>query len=403
MRLLYVLEYFPPHLGGVETLFADVTAALARAGHDVTVVTLRVPGTPAREVRHSVAIRRVRTPRWARRGFFTLLAFPTVLRCALRADIIHAATPNAAAPAWLAARIARKPAVHTVHEVFAEIIGTLPGLQPWRARLFQMYERAILRLPFAHYLCVSRFTRDRLVRLMGVPPERATVAYNVIDYAFWDAALHQPRPLKAELGLPPDTFLFLYFGRPGFLKGVEYLIAAVARVRETLPESRLVMLLDDDPPDQYRRLRARIAQLGLTEYIILRPPAPRAALPGYLLSADCVVVPSVSEGFGYAAVEAATLGCRVIATAGHAVEEVTGEYVTLVPARDPGALAAAILRAAMAGGGDTPVPLPQRFTFAAHLTTLLETYARLVRMDDLDLVSSGDASAVPERDPVRGR
>ena len=393
MRLLYVLEYFPPHLGGVETLFDNVTAALARAGHTVLVVTLRVPGTAARETRGGVTIHRVRAPRWARRGFFTLLAFPVVLRLARWADIVHAATPNAAVPVWLAARIGRKPAVHTVHEVFAEIIAALPGLQPWRARLFQAYERTMLRLPFAHYFCVSRFTQERLVRLMGIPPQRASVAYNVIDYAFWDAALHAPRPLKAELGLPPEAFVFLYFGRPGFLKGVEYLIEAAARVRDRLPGSRLVLLLDDDPPDQYRRLRARIAARGLDDYVIVRPPAPRADLPGYLRGADCVVVPSVSEGFGYAAVEAATLGCRVITTAGHAVEEVVGESVTLVPARDADALAQAIIRAA--GERATPTPAPKRYTLAAHIAALMRAYACLVPVESERVPS--------ERDPVCGR
>jgi D-inositol-3-phosphate glycosyltransferase len=371
LRLLYVLEYFPPHLGGVETLFGDVTAALARAGHRVTVVTLRLPGTPTREVRDGVHIRRVRTPRWARRGFFTLLAFPFVLRHALGADLVHAATPNAAVPVWFAAAIARKPAVHTVHEVFAELIGELPGLQPWRARLFQWYERSMLRLPFAHYLCDSDFTRRRLIRIMGIPAARTSVLYLTIDYALWDAALHAPRPLRDEFALAPGTFLFLYFGRPGFLKGVEYLLDAAARVRARLPESRLVMLLDRDPPDQYRRIMQRVARLGLDGYAIVRDPVPRAELPGYLLGADCVVVPSLSEGFGYAAVEAATLGCRVVTTAGHAVEEVVGDAVTLVPPRDAEALAAAIVAARGAGRG---TPAPRRFTFAAHVAALLGVY-----------------------------
>lgn len=140
-----------------------------------------MPGTKAREIRHGVDVLRVRAPRWARRGFFTLLAFPLVLRKALHAEVVHAATPNAALPAWLAATIARKLVVHTVHEVFADLLGTLPGLHPLRALVFRLFERAILRLPFAHYICVSQFTRGRLLDLMGIAPSRASVVYKVIE------------------------------------------------------------------------------------------------------------------------------------------------------------------------------------------------------------------------------
>lgn len=373
LRILIALEYFPPHIGGVETLFDHVTEALARAGHTVTVVTLRLPGTAAREDRRNVRIVRVRTPRWARRGFFTLLAFPTLLRHAFRADVVHAATPNSALAAWLAATIARRPAVHTVHEVFADVIASLPGLHPLRTRLFQSFESAILQLPFAHYLCDSGFTRDRLVRLKRIPAERTSIVYPAVDYAFWDASCFHSRPLKRELALSEGTFLALYFGRPGFLKGVEYLIDAAAQVRRHLPQSHLVMLLDHDPADQYQRLRERIARLGLTEYITVRDPVRRDDLPTYLLAADCVVVPSLSEGFGYAAVEAATLGCPLVTTTGHAVEEVLAGHADFVPPRDADALAAAIVAVR---SHPRYAPAPPRYTIEAHVAGIERAYAR---------------------------
>jgi len=374
LRILIVLEYFPPHIGGVETLFDHVTAALAREGHQVTVITLRVPGTKAREIRHGVEVLRVWTPRWARRGFFTLVSFPLALQKALRADVVHAATPNSALPAWLAATIARKPVVHTVHEVFADLLGTLPGLHPLRALLFRLFETIVLRLPFARFLCVSEFTRGRLVRLMHIAPERTAVIYPALDYTFWDRALHQPRDLKSELGLGGEVFLSLYFGRPGFLKGVEYLIDAAVLIRERLPSSHLVMLLDHDPPDHYQRLRQRIVQLGLTEYVTVRDPVARDALPSYLLAADCVIVPSLSEGFGYAAVEAATLGCPVVTTSGHSVQEVIGGYADFVPPRDGAALADAVVAVRQSPHSRMA---PQRFTLAAHVAALTDVYARL--------------------------
>ncbi len=374
LRLLFVLEYFPPHIGGVETLFDQLTASLVREGHRVTVITLQLPGTKRHEWRNSVEILRVRTPQLARRYFFTMLAFPLALRMAIRADIIHTTTYNAAIPAWLAATIARKPAVVTVHEVFGDQWNNLLGLHSRVGYAFRCFEWSVLRLPFAHYICDSQFTRGRLLRFVGVAPSRTTVVYPAVDYTFWNTARHTPQR-RDEQRCNGDRFLYLYFGRPGISKGIEYLIDAAMQIRERLPQSHLLMLLADDPRDQYRRLIQRIARLGLTDHITVRDPVPREALPGYLLGADCVVIPSISEGFGYAAIEAATLGCTVVATAGHSVQETLEESAIYVPPRDPVALAEAVIRVA---AGQRLLPPPRRFDIATHVAGVAAVYARIV-------------------------
>jgi D-inositol-3-phosphate glycosyltransferase len=239
---------------------------------------------------------------------------------------------------------------------------------------FRLFEWCVYHLSFSHYICDSHFTRDRLVKLMDVRPSRTSVVYPAVDYTFWDPASHRPRNLKAELGLDTRAFVYLYFGRPGVHKGLEYLIDAASQVRERLPSGHLVLILANDPPDQYWRLRRRIARAGLTAHVTVLDPVPREQLPGYLLAADCVVVPSISEGFGYAAVEAATLGCPVISTTGHSVQEVLGDCVDLVPPRDSSALAEAVIALA----GRRPAPrVPRRFDVECHIAGVEAVYRRL--------------------------
>jgi len=374
-RVLFVLEYFPPHVGGVESLFANLTRGLAEAGYPVTVLTLHLPGTATRETINGVTIVRVHTPQIARRYLFMLLALPTALRYAGWAEIIHTTTYNAAIPAWIAARLRRKPSVLVVHEVFGPQWNDLPGLNPHLGYGFRAFEWLILHLPFTCYVCVSAFTRDRLTQFMHVRRERTAVIHPALDYTFWAPGIHVPHDLPQHLGLPPDTFIALYAGRPGISKGVEFLIDAAPRIRAALPESRLVLILARDPSDQYARLQQRIADRGLGEYVRVLDSVSRDELPRYLLGAGCVVVPSLSEGFGYAAVEAASLGCPVVATSGHSVAEVVGESVTLVPPRDPIALADAIIAVARAG---TPKPAPRRFLLAEHIAQVRELYASIV-------------------------
>jgi glycosyltransferase involved in cell wall biosynthesis len=375
-RVLFVLEYYPPHVGGVETLFGQLAESLAAAGYEVSVVTSRLPGTPARELRGGVNVVRVAVPRWGTRYWFSVLAVPTVLRLARHADVIHTTTYNAAIPAWVAAKLYGVPAVITVHEVFADQWHRLPGVNPVVGFGYRLFEWAVLSLPFARYVGDSEFTRRRLVAKMRVKPADTAVAYPPVHYDFWDAARHTPRDVKRELGMRESDGLYLYFGRPGVSKGIEYLLRAAVRVSRVAPGSRLLMLLSRSPAGQHRRIVGLIRELGLTNHVTVKDPVPRLELPGYLRGADCVVVPSVSEGFGYAAVESASLGCRVIATAGHSVEEVVGGSVHLVPACDPDALAAAILDGIT---GRLPVrpPAPRVYTLDAHRKAVEAVYAAI--------------------------
>jgi glycosyltransferase involved in cell wall biosynthesis len=213
-----------------------------------------------------------------------------------------------------------------------------------------------------------------LVTRVRVKRDRTSVAYPPVDYGFWDAARHSPRQLRPELGLKESDPLYLYFGRPGVSKGLEYLLEAAVRVSCERPSSRLLMLLSRSPIGQHQRVQRLINRLGLRDHVIVKDPVPRVELPGYLMAADCVAVPSLSEGFGYAAVEAAALGCRVIATSGHSVQEVVGDAVTLVPPRDPQSLAVAI-RDAITNRPPVGPPPPAAYTLDAHVAAIERLYS----------------------------
>jgi glycosyltransferase involved in cell wall biosynthesis len=369
-HVLFVLEFFPPHVGGVETLFAGLTQRLAARGHRVTVLTSRLPDTPRREVVHGVSIFRVSVPPIARRYFFTLAAIVGAIRLAGHADIIHTTTYNAALPAWVAGRVRRRPVVITVHEVWDRIWNELPNIHPIIGWGFRLFEAGVLRLPFDAYHCVSEHTRRRLVELAGADPERAHTVHNAVDVEFWTA----PRarvPLTVRLGLPHETFVYLTFGRPGVAKGLEYLIDAAVQVRQAMPRSHLVMLLSRSPMSQYSRLVARIERHGLGDHVTVLPPAAHAELPAYVDGADCVVVPSLTEGFGFSAIEAALRERPVVATSGHALEEVLAGAL-LVPPGDAAALAEAIVRV----GTADPPPVP-------HATTSLDAEKQIAAIIDL--------------------
>ncbi len=374
ISILYVVEYFPPHIGGAETLFGQAVDELARRGHAVTVVTIRtVENAPRREVRGNVTILRLPAPESIDRYVFMIRALPTVLAKARTADLIHTSIFTPGVPSWIAARLLRKPCVITVHDLFLETWERFPGIGRLSMRAHRWFEKTLMRLPFDHYLSVTNFSAGRSIRING-RADITTVTNPPLDYGFWHPG-YSARPLRRQLGLPDDTFLYLYFGRPGITKGVEYLVEAADLVRRRLPNSRLVMLLSQYPVARRRNVLSLIERRGLGDHIVVLPSQPGAELPSYLLAANVVVVPSISEGFGYSAVEAATIGCHVIATTGHASEEVLAGHATFVPPCNADALADAIVGVAEGRIAQPPV-VPPRFTASAHVDILESVYQR---------------------------
>ena len=111
MRICFIIEYYPPHIGGGEVLFQNLAEGLVKAGHQCDVVTCLLPETKEYEKMNGVNVHRVRVPKFADRYWFTFLSIPLAWRIAKKAEIIHTMTYNGAFPAWLIGRLEKKPVV----------------------------------------------------------------------------------------------------------------------------------------------------------------------------------------------------------------------------------------------------------------------------------------------------
>jgi len=138
------------------------------------------------------------------------------------------------------------------------------------------------------------------------------------------------------------------------------LVEAAVLIQREVPDSCLLLILSHDPAGGYLKVME---------------PVRLPELPSYLLASDCVVIPSLSEGFGYSAVEAASLGCRVVATRGHAVEEVLGGYGAYVDPLDTKGLSDAIIR--MAACRLQVCTMPQKYSVAAQVQGTWDVYRTL--------------------------
>ncbi|HEY83028.1 MAG TPA: glycosyltransferase family 4 protein [Dehalococcoidia bacterium] len=340
MRLLFVSEYYPPHVGGVEVVFKNLAELLAKAGHECHVITSGLPNTRRYEEINGVRIHRVNVPKKGTRYWFTFLSIPAVIARARQVDLIQTTTFNAAFPAWLASKLLRKKCVITVHEVWGKMWSNLLGMNWLWATLHRFLEKAIVCLPFDRVICVSEYTRRSLEALTG-KNQRAEVIYNGID-----TDLFTPRQgddtARKRFKLAKGTFVYLYYGRPGLSKGVEYLVSAVPLISQRIPDSKLVLILTNEPRDRYESIKKLIKDLNIEGKVMLLDPLPRSELPDYIAASDCVVIPSLSEGFGFSAAEACAMEKPVVASNVASLPEVvSGKYVLVEPG-NPKAIAEGI-------------------------------------------------------------
>jgi len=329
MKILFVLEHFYPYLGGAEHLFWTLAKALVQRGCKVAVVTTRFrKDLPRKEQLEGIDIYRVDC---YNRYLFSFFSLPVIIRQLRQYDIVHTTSYNAALPAWVAARIKRKPAIITFHEVWGKLWWQLPYASFPERLAFYCWEQLLLRLPFGRFVGVSEFTRQALLQA-GVKEEKALRIYNGMEYEDFEGYKHQP----------PADFTFTYFGRLGISKGLDLLLPAMARHLNAHPESRLKLIIPTYPRGMFNRIKSLINKLDIAPQVELLHSLPRKKLFEEICSSSCVVVPSYSEGFCFVAAEVVALGVPIISSQRGALAEVVGGQVVVMETQTTEALAKAM-------------------------------------------------------------
>jgi glycosyltransferase involved in cell wall biosynthesis len=337
MKILFVLENYFPHIGGAEIVFKNLAEGLTKLGHEIYVVTHKLKGTKKFEIINGVKVYRVCC--FDSRYLFTFFAIPKVINLARNVDLIQTVTFNGAPPAWLAAKLLRKPVVIMVLEVWINKWHKLTELGPLSAFVHDCLERLIYKLNFDKYTPISNSTKKQLIDIK-IKESKIETIYCGLDYAHWDPKKYDGEKIRKKLKLG-NNFVYLFYGRPGISKGLEYLIRAVPLISKRIPNSRLLAIVSRDKAyeKRFNQIVGLIDKLKIRDRVILHKSVPYKDLPSYVKASNCVVIPSLSEGFGFVAVEASAMRKPIVASNTTSLPEVvSGKYVLVKP-KDPGAIA----------------------------------------------------------------
>lgn len=372
MNIVLVAELFPPHIGGVEVLFEHMARHLAQRGHSVTVVTQKLPGTRSFEKKDGYHIYRVWVPPFLGRYFFSFCSLYRLLRCSYGADIYHATLYTAAFPAWIAAKISRKPIVITAHEVYGSRWQQFFSGNRCISYIHRFFEWLLIHLPCNQWVCVSESTARDLSRF--VKKSRIRVVYNGIDYDFFARNRHQGEMGRIKQSLDSSFQYVFFYGRPGISKGVDLLVKSLAKVFAHRKNVRAILLLSHQPAEGYAHIIDLIHSLNLSDKITLWDPVPYSELPAHILAADIVVIPSLAEGFGFTTAESSALELPLVVSNAGSLPEVASGKVCFVQPNSVSSLTHGILNALDNKFSNIP---KKRFTWDACISSLESLYSEL--------------------------
>ncbi|MBI4492450.1 MAG: glycosyltransferase family 4 protein [Chloroflexi bacterium] len=188
-------------------------------------------------------------------------------------------------------------------------------------------------------LTISEHTRQDVVRLLGVPPERVATTYCGVDESFRPLDPDQVAAYRAQRGLPARYVLYLGTLEPR--KNVLTLLRAFARLRSSkaIPHT---LVLAGAPGWQYQGLYERVSALGIESDVRFLGFVPSAEQTLCYNAADLFVYPSLYEGFGLPVLEAMACGLPVVSSNAASLPEVVGRAGLQVAPLDAAALAEAM-------------------------------------------------------------
>lgn len=250
-------------------------------------------------------------------------------------DVIHA-------PAFSGAVWRRQPLVLTVHDLlYLRHPDWLPAA---RARWYWARWIPLTARRASAVIAPSEATKQDLITLAGVAPDRITVIPHAVDPLFARRLSEDSvREYRARKGLTAPYVL--YVGAIDRRKDWRGLLEACALLRRTHGSVRLVIA--GHVSGRRSDLEASLGSAGLGDGVVLVGHVPDAELPALYAGAAVFVYPSWWEGFGLPPLEAMAMGVPVIAYRTSSLPEVLEGAGLLLDAPCPPATLAAAMQSVL--------------------------------------------------------
>jgi glycosyltransferase involved in cell wall biosynthesis len=326
MRILKTTQSYYPYLhkGGPPAKVKGIARALARRGHEVTILTADLgvnsedfddPAWRQQRVRSAwgwewedEGVRAIYLPSWTNYRATTLN--PGVLRFSLQRlrdfDVVHLYGLYDVIGS-VTAKFCRRQGIPYVLEPLGMFRPKVRSLQ--KKRVYHALVGDSLFRNAAAVIATSQTEQQELLD-GGIPSEKIVLRRNGLDLDEFKS-LPDSGTFRAKLGISQEQPLVLFLGRVSFIKGLDLLVEAFADIDRN---ARLVIAGPNDRDGCSEKITELVERLGLSARVILSPPIYTAEKLQAFVDADLFVLPSRYESFGNAAAEAIACGTPVLVT-----------------------------------------------------------------------------------------
>jgi len=219
-------------------------------------------------------------------------------------DVIHAHDWMTYPAALAVAAATGKPLIVHVHSTEFDRAGDNVNQQVYDIERTGMHGANMV-------VCVSHLTRNIVISRYGMSPRKAEVVYNAVEHH--TNGVVELRPIK------PNERIVLFLGRLTMQKGPEYFLRAAKKVIEKFDNVRFVVA---GSGDMVARCIEEVASLRIGRYVTFTGFLSGDDVARVFSMADLYVMPSVSEPFGIAPLEALSHNVPVIISKQSGVSEV---------------------------------------------------------------------------------
>lgn len=226
-----------------------------------------------------------------------------------------------------------------MHDVTAEQYPKL-ALDGLRARLLWKAKVAFARRQADVIATVSEYSQRRIAQHFRLDPAQLHVIGEASDPVF--RVMDQPSlpPKLTSAGIKAGRRLVVYVGGFSPHKNLPMLVERFRALAADPTFSDVDLVLVGEFAAEtfhtcYSQIRQMVVRAQLDERVIFTGFLPDAELVALLNIAQVLVLPSVAEGFGLPAIEAAACGCPVIATKESPLPELLGEGGIYIDPADP--------------------------------------------------------------------
>lgn len=316
MRILHVVpSYFPAHrYGGPIVSVHTLNRALVKLGADVTVYTTNIDGkgtldVPLGEEVMIDGVRVVYFPITWRPWVYARAMHRALAEHSDKFDLIHITSVFLSASA-LGARYAKKFRVPYLISPRGSLMKEPLAMK--RALLKRFYLALVERKNLADAAAIH-FTvpkEEEEYREAGLPLGKSIVIPNAFELPR-EAHEASGAAFRERYRIQPSLKVVLAMGRINWKKGFDTLVPAFAKVAKEMPETRLV-IAGNDEEGYVENVKALISNFKLEDRIIFTGHLNGIQKWNAFAASDVFTLPSYSENFGMAVVEAMAMGVPVV-------------------------------------------------------------------------------------------